>query len=152
MLARLPSGRQSPASNGASSNKPFLLLSLVALCAAVLLIVESFTLRRERYGSAKSSSLVLVSDEAEIHEDSYPGLVFSTDRLRYGTNGDSYWFCLSRQPRANVTVRIEDPSKCTTTTRSLHITFTPDDWHRPRRVKASFSAPQGLCPQGLVHA
>ena len=153
MLARFPTGRHSPAPS-ASTNKPFLLLTLLAVCAALLLLIEAFVLRleKESFGKALLGSVVLVPEESELREDSYPGLVFSTDRLRYGTNGDSYWFCLSRRPNANVTVRIEDPSKCTTTTRSLHIVFTPEDWHKPRRVKASFSSAQGLCPQGLVHA
>jgi len=154
MLARLPSGggRQSPAPVMQSSNKPFLLLALISVCAACLILIEAFALRKEHLIYRAAKSLPDVDSEPGVKEDSYPGLVFSTDRLRYGPNGDSYWFYLAKAPTVNVTVRIEDPSKCTTTTRSIHITFTPEDWHRPRRVKASFSTKQGMCPQGLVHA
>ena len=148
MLSRLPVGNPHPPPN---SNKPFLLLVFLSICAAILLIFEAVTLKRGRL-QYKHVPIVIEPIDASTREDSYPGLVFSTDRLRFGPNGDSYWFCLTKSPRYNVTVRVEDPSKCTTTTRTLKITFTTSDWNRPRRVKAAFSSTQGLCPQGLVHA
>lgn len=126
------------------------LLALVfVLCVFVLLFLHQTVLMK-----IKS---VEVTTTAMVKEEGVAGLAFSTDRLVFGPAEESYWVALAKQPKCNVTVRIQDASHCASlANQTKQVVFTVDNWNRPRRVRVRFrrvghAATEHGCPLGFVH-